>query len=96
MEIGPIKPSEMKIENLKVVDFFDAKFIGLLQKKIGRFDFEHFCMIMLDEKREKVKERIMIGHDKKEDNEKNITTVNASNSDLLNKVIEVIVEFKKK
>jgi hypothetical protein len=96
MEIGPIKPSEMKIENLKVVDFFDAKFIGLLQKKIGNFDFEHFCIIMLDEKREKVMDRIMIGHDKKEDKEKNITTVSVSNTDMLNKVIEVIIEFKKK
>jgi len=96
MEIGPIKPSEMKIENLKVVDFFDSKFIGLLQKKIGNVDFEHFCIYILDEKREKIKEKIMFGHENKDDKEKNITAVGATNPDTLNKLIDVIIEYKKK
>lgn len=94
MGIGNIRPTEMKIEKLKVSDFFDVKFIGLLKKKIGDFDFEHFCIYKLDEKREKVIERIIFGHEDKEDNKENITTVGASTPDILEKLIDVIIELK--
>ncbi|HVQ01058.1 MAG TPA: hypothetical protein VMT57_06045 [Candidatus Thermoplasmatota archaeon] len=96
MPVGKIKPTEMKIENLNVVDFFDERFVGLLKKKIGDVDFEHFCIYVLDEKREKVKERLSISHETKEDEQNNLATAGATNPDTLEKFIEVIVDFKKK
>lgn len=96
MGIGSIRPSEMKIEKLNVSDFFDAKFLGLLKKKIGDVDFEHFCINIMDNTRDKVKERIIFAHENKEDKEKNITAIGATNPDTLEKIIDVIVEYKSK
>ena len=95
MSIGKPKPTEVKIDGLKVVEFFDDKFVGLIQKEIGNVDFEHFCLYILDEKKEKVKTRMIIAHETKKDKENNIVSVGANNPETFEKLLNVVkVYFK--
>lgn len=98
MKIEP-KPSEYKIEGLNVKDFFDDRFVKLLEDRIKDIKFEHVCFTVLGikegEEKESILERLMIGHDMREDEEKGITSVGATKSDTCEIFLKIVEDFIK-
>ena len=96
MKIEP-KPSEYKIEGLKVRDFFDERFVKLLEGNIENVKFEHACFVIFGikegEEKETALERLTIAHDVKEDEIGGITSVGATKSDTCQILLDVVTQF---
>ncbi len=96
MKIEP-KPSEYKIEGLNVKDFFNERFVQLLEEKIKNIKFEHSCFTILGikegEEKESIIERLTISHDTREDEANEITTIGASKSETCQMLLDIIQEF---
>lgn len=90
MDLKNVKPTEVKIDDLSVVKFFDDQFLANLKKEIGDASFQHFCIFILDKSTGKPKEKISIAHDTPDEEKKNIITISATTPELLNKVLNVI------
>ena len=90
------KPTQVKIKGLKVLDFFDEKFIGKLQKHLPDIEFQHFCMDIVDKENDKEKERLAVAHTRIGDKrEKDILTVDTDLPHTLEKLMKVIEEYVK-
>lgn len=88
--------TQVKIKELRVLDFFDEKFIEKIQKQFPNLNFQHFCIDIIDEKDDKKKkERLSIGHFRNEDIKNNILTVDTDESQSLQKILKVIEEYVK-
>lgn len=96
MDISKAKPTGVKIDNLKLAEFFDSEFVGLLEQEIGNVDFQHFCLHILDEKGEKSIEKMAFAHETPEDKINNITEITSSTPEILNKLLKVADQFIKK
>lgn len=94
MSIEKPQPTEYKINNFDVVDFFDTRFVGAIKKQIQDAHFQHFCLYILD-KEDKPVARMTIGHDSPKEKIKNILTVTADTPQLLEKLMNAIIEYKK-
>ena len=89
------KPTQIKVKGLRVIDFFDEKFIGKLQKHIPNIEFQHFCMEIID-KDDKTKEMLALAHSKVGDKrERDILTIDADLPDTLEELMKVIEEYVK-
>jgi len=88
--------TQAKIKNLRVMDFFDDEFIGIIKKRFPDLSFQHFCMYIIDEKEKKAKEKFAISHDKIEDSKNNIITIDADNPESFEKFLKVVDEYVKK
>jgi len=92
MEVGEFKPIGVKIRGVKLIEFFDEKFLGLLSKEMENAKIEHFCLTV----KENDKERgIVIDHDTKEDEENEIIAIKTRNVDDLDKVLNIIKTYIK-
>jgi hypothetical protein len=93
------KPSEYKIEGLKVRDFFDDRFVKLLEGDIKNLKFEHTCFTILGKKegeeKESVVERLAINHEVREDEERGITSIGATKSETCELFLKIVEEFIK-
>lgn len=95
MVLKDIGATQVKVEGLQVLDFFDDKFIGMIKKHFTELDFQHFCLYVLDKDKNKIKERLSISHDTMDDKRKCVVTVDAGNPDSLKKLLNVIKEYDK-
>jgi len=88
------KPTQVKIKDLKVLDFFDEKFLGKLQKHLPNIEFQHFCMNIVDKEKDKEIERLALAHTTRgEKRERDILTVDTDSPHSLEKLIKVIEEY---
>ena len=88
------KPTQVKIKGLKVLDFFDEKFIGKLQKHLPDIEFQHFCMDIVNKENDKEEERLALAHTRVGDKrEKDILTVDTDSPLTLEKLIKVVEEY---
>lgn len=95
MSLKNVKPTQVRIEDTRVVEFFDNKFVGLINKHFDDLDFLHFAMHITDKEKNETKERLAIFHLSR-DNEKNgVLTVDADHPESLQKLLNVIEEYKK-
>lgn len=96
MKIEP-KPSEYKIEGLKVKDFLNDEFVKLLENKIENIKFEHTCFTILGikegEEKESIIERLTISHETREDEANKITTIGATKSETCQILLDIIQEY---
>jgi hypothetical protein len=94
-----VKPSEYKIEGLNVKEFFDERFIKLLEERIENIRYLHSCFaiygIKEGEEKESMIERIVIGHETKEDESYEITTIGSTKSETCQILLEVVKEYLK-
>lgn len=91
MAIEEIKSIGVKIKKVKVIDFFDEKFLGLIEKGMENTKIEHFCLTV---KENDNVHGIIIDHDSKEEEENQILTIKARNPDDLEKLLNIIKEYK--
>ena len=85
--------TQVKIKGLKVVDFFDDEFIGMIEKRFPNLKFQHFCMNIIDEEENIVEERFTIAHNSLNDEKIQDMVVDSDNPNSLNKLIKVIDDF---
>lgn len=86
------KPVEVEIENIRVSDFFDKRFVEALESEFKGVKFEHFCFYLKDAKSKKksVGERISIGHPSKKDEGRKLANIHTSKPETLTRVIKVV------
>ena len=101
MPLGEPKTTEIKLDGLKVRDFFDKDFIELVEEKFENLKFEHFCLIITEEKEDeeveiRLKERLSIGHETAEDEKKSILEVHSSDANSLQELHTAIKEYYRK
>lgn len=93
------KPSEYKIQGLKLKDFFDERFVKLLEDRIKNVKFQHSCFtisgIKKGEEKESVLERLIIGHETREDDTNEIITIGSTESETCQILLEVVKEYIK-
>jgi hypothetical protein len=89
------KPTQVKVDNLRVIDFFDEKFIGKMQKHFPNLDFQHFCMYIVNEKESKIIEHLTVVHQSVDDKKNNVATIDVDNPESLEKILKIIEEYKK-
>ena len=85
------EPTQVDVQDLNIIDFFDNKFVKNMKKHLPEFNFLIFGMYSLDDKC-KPKERIILSQKLEEEYKKNIISINAENSEILGKMIKVIEE----
>lgn len=88
------EPTQVTIKDIKVVDFFDDKFIGIMKKHLPDFNFLIFGMYTFDEKC-KPDKRIMVSTKIEEDPKKNVVSIDTDESEILKKMLEAIEDYYK-
>ncbi len=94
MALKNVQPTQVTIKDMKVVDFFDNTFVGIMKKHMPEYNFLTFGIFTLNEKCES-EDRIILFQKIKEDFDKNIIGVDAKDSEALNKILKVIEEYYK-
>lgn len=93
------KPTEVQIKNLKVSDFFDKRFVEIIEKELKDTVFQHFCLYITIKKGDKNEwkpiDRLAISHNEIEDEKNKITNVGTENPESLEKLLKVIKEFRR-
>ena len=87
------KPTQIKIDGLRVVDFFDNEFIGIIEKRFPSLKFQHFCMYLCYGEEKKFSENLTIAHAKPINEENQELIVDADEPDSLIKILKAIEEF---
>lgn len=88
------EPTEVDIKGISIIDFFDSKFVKIMKKYLPDFNFLVFGMYTLNEEC-KPDDRIILSQKIEEEFEKNIISVNAENSEILEKMTKVMEEYFK-
>lgn len=89
------KPVEVIIKGIKVSQFFDKRFIELLERDMKETKFQHFCLYLTakHDKNEEIVERISLSHQEPEDEIMGITNVDCDKPETLEKMLKVMEEF---
>lgn len=90
MDIEKAKPVEVRIEGLKIKQFFNKKFVEELEKNIKDIKFQHFCLFVVEKEGEKIVERIIIGHERRKDEEEEITNIGSTSPGILQKLLKIV------
>jgi|GEM_PF-6980412 hypothetical protein len=95
LSIGAPEPTEFKIRGLLVKEFFDERFIRLLEEKIPDIKFEHVCFnrVIQEGDKKKLGEGLYIAHETPEDEMASITTIGAQKTDTTRIFITLATEF---
>lgn len=90
-----IKPVEVRIEGVKLTQFLNEQFVEMLEKNVPNIKFQHICFYIMEEKdgKEKVVEKLFMGHEKPEDENNKILNVNSTYPETLEKLLKVIDGF---
>ena len=87
---GP-KPTQVQIEGMNLRNIFDDRFIGALEKAIGRTP--HYITVRLVDIDDDKSEIISLFHGSKEKSDQNILNIDTSDPETLGKVVKAIIKY---
>jgi len=91
MTIEEPKPTQVQIEGLNLRNIFDDKFIGALEKAIGRTPY--YIAVRLVDFDDDKSEIISLFHGNKEKSDQNLLNIDASDPETLDKVVKAVIRY---
>ena len=91
-----VKPTQVKIDNIRIIEFFDSNFIGRMNKEFNDLNFQAILMYRKEKDDDSDSERIAFLHQTKKDIENKILTVDAETPETLQKLLKVIEKYTEK
>ena len=85
-------PIEVEVKDLLVSEFFDKRFVEMLEKEFKEAKFEHFCFYVKGAKTKGkgAAERVSIGHVTEKHEGKKLTNIHTLKPETLEKVLKVV------
>ena len=85
-------PIEVEVPNLLVSEFFDKRFVKMLEQEFKNAKFEHFCFYVKGQRSGKKDrgERVSIGHISEKHEGKKLTNIHTSKPETLQKILKVV------
>jgi hypothetical protein len=85
-------PIEVEVPNLLVSEFFDKRFVKMLEQEFKDAKFEHFCFYVKGPKstKKEIGERVSIGHVSEKHEGKKLTNIHTSKPETLEKILKVV------
>lgn len=91
MAIEEPKPTQVQIEGLNLRNVFDDRFIGALEKAIGRTPY--YIAVRLVDFDDDKSEIISLFHGNKEKSDQNLLNIDASDPETLGKVVKAVIKY---
>ena len=91
MAIEEPKPTQVQIKGLNLRNIFDDRFIGALEKAIGRTPY--YIAVRLVDFDDGKGEIISLFHGNKEKSDQNLLNIDASDPETLGKVVKAVIKY---
>jgi len=91
MTIEEPKPTQVQIEGLNLRNIFDDRFIGALEKAIGRTPY--YIAVRLVDFDDDKSEIISLFHGNKENSDQNLLNIDTANPETLGKVVKAVIKY---
>ena len=91
MTIEEPKPTQVQIKGLNLRNIFDDRFIGALEKAIGRTPY--YITVRLVDFDDGEGEIISLFHENKEKSDQNILNIDTSDPETLGKVMKAVIKY---
>ena len=91
MAIEEPKPTQVQIEGLNLRNVFDDRFIGALEKAIGRTPY--YITVRLIDLDDDKGEIISLFHENKEKSDQNLLNIDTSDPKTLSKVVKAVIKY---
>lgn len=91
MTVEEPKPTQIQIKGLNLRNIFDDRFIGALEKAIGRTPY--YITVRLVDFDDDRGEIISLFHENKEKSDQNILNIDTSDPETLGKVMKAVIKY---
>ncbi len=92
MTISQPKATEYQVENIKVQQFFDKKFIKALNGQFDNIQVQHFCLYTLDSDKN-ILGKLAISHETPSDCFNDTIKISANNPKSMDKLMNAVIKF---